>query len=229
MRYNVILFDLDNTIIDFDYSEKSALKQTFLTFNVEYKRSYLTYFHTVNDELWKMLEKGLIDRPLLIKTRFQKLFDKFNIANIDPIEFNAEYINNLAKGRKVIKGASQTIKTAFKMGAKCYFITNGLESVQKNRLKNQPFSNCILGICVSEKVGAKKPEKAFFEKAEELFNIKFDEKTLIVGDSLTSDIQGGINARIDTCYVNRKKTVNSLGITPTYEVCDIKEVLDIIK
>ena len=229
MRYDKILFDLDNTVIDFDDAESNGIRLTFEEFNIPFKIEYLTSFHDINDNLWKMLEKGLVDRPTLIKTRFEKLFKLYDIVGVDPAQFNQKYLVNLSKGRKLIDGASHTIKEVFDLGAKCYFITNGAVAVQENRLIGQPFMQFISGICISESVGAKKPDKAFFDKAEELFNIKFDSKTLIVGDSLSSDIKGGINAGIDTCYVNRKKIKNLSSITPTYEIFDIKDLINIVK
>ena len=229
MKYDKILFDLDNTVIDFDSAESNGIRLTFEDFGIPFEKKYFESFHEINDNLWKMLEKGLVDRPTLIKVRFEKLFELYNVKGISPIEFNERYLVNLSKGRKLIDGASDTIKEVFNLGAKCYFITNGAIKVQKNRLIGQPFMDYISGICISESVGAKKPDKAFFDKAEELFRIKFDNKTLVVGDSLSSDIQGGINAGLDTCYVNRKREKNLSSITPTYEIYDIKELINIVK
>ncbi len=229
MKYDKILFDLDNTVIDFDDAEKNGIRLTFEEFSIPFKEEYLTSFHEINDNLWKMLEKGLVERSTLIKIRFEKLFELYNITGVDPLEFNAKYLVNLSKGRKLIDGASNTIKQVFKLGAKCYFITNGAVAVQKNRLIGQPFMDYISGICISESVGAKKPDKAFFDKAEQLFGVEFDDKTLVVGDSLSSDIQGGINAGIDTCYVNRNKDKNLSNIIPTYEIFDIKDLINIVK
>ena len=229
MRYDKILFDLDNTIIDFDDAERNGIRLTFEEFSVPFKAEYLHSFHEINDNLWKMLEKGLVERATLVKIRFEKLFELYNIKGVDPLEFNAKYLVNLSKGRKLIDGAADVIKEVFTLGAKCYFITNGAVQVQKNRLIGQPFIDYISGICISENVGAKKPDKAFFDKAEELFNVKFDSNTIVVGDSLSSDIQGGINAGLDTCYVNRKKEANTTSITPTYEIFDIKDLIQIVK
>ena len=229
MKYDKILLDLDNTVIDFDDAESNGIRLTFEEFGLPFEEKYLNSFHEINDNLWKMLEKGLVDRPTLIKVRFEKLFALYNIKGVSPLDFNDKYLINLSKGRKLISGASDTIKQVYNLGAKCYFITNGAIKVQKNRLIGQPFMPYISGICISESVGSKKPDKAFFDKAEELFKIKFDSKTLVVGDSLSSDIQGGINAGLDTCYVNRKREKNLSNITPTYEIYDIKNLIDIVK
>lgn len=229
MRYNKILFDLDNTLIDFDHSEKNALKLNFEEFSIPYKQEYNEIYHEINDKFWKMLEKGEIERSKLKTERFEKLFSLLGVTGVDSKAFNDSYLINLGKGRKLLPNALETVKGVYDLGAKCYLITNGATSVQKARLTGQEFMKYISGICISESVGANKPSAEYFKKAEEIFGEKFDDKTLIVGDSLSSDIKGGINIGVDTCYVNAKKTPNGSGITPTYEIDEIIKVLDIIK
>ncbi len=229
MRYDKILFDLDNTLIDFDDAEKNALFLNFEQFNIPYKEEYNPLYHEINDKLWKKLELGEIERSKLKTQRFETLFNLIGVSGIDTKAFNDHYLINLGKGRKLLPNAYETVKGAFDLGAKCYLITNGATSVQNSRLNGQEFMKFILGICISEQVGAKKPDKEFFDKASKIFDIEFDDKTLVVGDSLSSDIQGGINAGIDTCYINRKNTPNTSEIKPTYEVDNIIKVLDIIK
>ena len=229
MRYDKILFDLDNTLIDFDDAEKNALKFNFDEFGIEYKEEFNPLYHEINDKLWKQLERGEVERSKLKTQRFETLFQIIGVSGVDVKAFDDCYLKNLGKGRKLLPGAFDTIKGAFELGAKCYLITNGATSVQNARLSGQEFMKYISGICISESVGANKPDKEYFDKAEELFDITFDKKTLIVGDSLSSDIQGGINKGIDTLYINRKKSPNTSGIIPTYEVDDILKVLDIIK
>ncbi len=228
MRYDKILFDLDNTLIDFNDAEKNALRLNFLEFNIEYKEEYNPLYHEINDKLWKMLERGEIEREKLKTERFDTLFSLIGVNGIDSTEFNAHYLVNLGKGRKLLPNALETVKGAYAMGAKCYLITNGTTSVQNARLSGQEFMKYISGICISEQIGANKPDKEFFDRAEKLFGVKFDKKTLVVGDSLSSDILGGINKGIDTLYINHKGAVNTSKIIPTYEVDDIIKVLDII-
>ena len=229
MKYDKILFDLDNTLIDFDDAERNALKLNFLAFNLEYKEEYNPLYHEINDKLWKMFEKGEVERAKLKTQRFETLFQIIGVSGVDTKAFNDSYLENLGKGRKLLPNAFETVKGAFDMGAKCYLITNGATSVQNARLKNQEFMKYISGICISESVGFNKPDVEYFDKAEEIFGVKFDSKTLIVGDSLSSDIKGGLNKGIDTLYINRKKTPNTSGIIPTYEVDDIIETLSVIK
>ena len=229
MRYDKILFDLDNTLIDFDDAEKNALKLNFEEFNIEYKPEYNELYHDINDRFWKMLERGEVERSKLKTERFEELFKVLSVTGVNSKEFNDSYLVNLGKGRKLLPNALETVKGAHDLGAKCYLITNGAVSVQNARLKGQEFMRYVSGICISEAVGVNKPSVEYFKKAEEIFGVSFDDKTLIVGDSLSSDIKGGINANIDTCYVNTKKIKNLSPIIPTYEVDEIIKVLDIIK
>lgn len=229
MKYDKILFDLDNTIIDFDDTEKTALLMACKEFNVPFSNALLARYHVINDNLWKQLEKGEVERKNLVYLRFKRLFDEFSISGIEPLDFNTKYMQNIAFGKKLIENASETVEKCYALGAKCYIITNGSLSVQYKRLDGQPFLKYISGVAISEEVGAQKPSKDFFLNAEKRFNVKFDSKTLVVGDSLTSDILGGINASLDTCYVNRKEIKNDTFIKPTYEIKDIKYLIDIIK
>ena len=229
MKYDKILFDLDNTILDFNKAEKSAYETASKIFNVEYNDENYHLYHEINDKLWKRLEKGGYERSKLIFDRWNEYFNVLGVKGIEPLEFNKVYVENLGKGRFLMKNAFETVKGASDMGAKCYIVTNGLLSVQKNRLEGQPFMEYISGVCVSEAVGANKPEKTFFENAQKLFGITFDSKTIVVGDSLTSDILGGINFGLDTLYVNVFKKPNLSSIKPTYEIDEIIKVLDVIK
>lgn len=229
MRYDKILLDLDNTLIDFDDAERNALRLSFLEFNLDYKTEYNEIYHEINDKLWKMLEKGEIERKVLIVKRFEDFFKLLNITSVDPVKFNGVYLSNIAKGKKLMPNATQTVKTLFDLGAKCYLVTNGNKIVQNERLKDQPFMQYISGVAISEDVGYKKPDKEFFIGAENMFGIKFDNKTLVVGDSLTSDVLGGINAGLDTCFVNVKNQAKNPDIKPTYEITTLLDLIEIVK
>lgn len=229
MRYDKILFDLDNTLIDFDDAERTSLKICFEKFSIPYKDKYNQIYHEINDKMWKLLEKGLIERKVLIVKRFEELFNVLGVQGVLPEEFNSEYLSNIKNGKKLMPNAVQTVKAVYDLGAKCYLVTNGNKIVQKNRLEGQPFMEYISGVAISEDVGYKKPDKEFFIGAEKAFNVKFDSKTLVVGDSLTSDILGGINAGIDTCFVNVKNQAKNPEITPTYEITSLLDLIEIVK
>ena len=228
MKYNVILIDLDETILDFRFAEKNAHKLTTLEFGIPYRESDYAIYHDINDALWKDLELGKITRNELTKIRFERYLSKIG-STVNPIDFNEGYIQNLAKGSKLIGGAEETLKTLYDRGAKIYIITNGLKRVQDGRLKGQKFMNYISGVAISECLGASKPSVQFFNEAEKLFGIEFNKNTVVVGDSLTSDIKGAINKGLDSIWINCYGKQNTSQTTPTYTVNKIEEIIDIIK
>ena len=228
MNYNVILIDLDETILDFRFTEKNAHKLTTLEFNIPYRESDYALYHEINDALWKDLELGKITRNELTKVRFERYLSKIG-SSVNPVDFNEGYITNLSKGKKLLDGALETLKTLHDRGAKIYIITNGLKRVQDGRLSGQEFMNYVSGVAISECLGNSKPSLEFFNQAEKLFNIKFDKNTVVVGDSLTSDIKGANNKGLDSIWINTFNKVAPENVTPTYTVSKIEEVLDIIK
>ncbi|MBR6736926.1 MAG: YjjG family noncanonical pyrimidine nucleotidase [Clostridia bacterium] len=228
MSYNVILIDLDETILDFRHAEKNAHKLTTLQFDIPYRESDYKVYHEINDALWKELELGLVTREELVIKRFERYLNYLN-SSADPKAFNEGYISNLSKGRKLLNGAEQTLKTLYERGKDIYIITNGVKRVQDGRLFGQPFMNYVKGVCISECVGASKPSLDFFKRAEKLFGITFDKNTVVVGDSLSSDIKGANQAGLDSVWINAFNKQNQTSVIPTYEVSKIEEVLDIIK
>ena len=228
MNYNVVLIDLDETILDFRHTEKNAHKLTTLEFNIEYRENDYLVYHEINDALWKELELGKVTREELIIKRFERYLAYLG-SNANPKEFNESYISNLSKGRKLIDGAEETLKTLYDMGVKIFVITNGVKRVQDGRLSGQKFMEYVSGVAISECLGFSKPSVEFFNKAEELFNITFNENCVVVGDSLSSDIKGAINKGLDSIWINTFNKVAPENVTPTYTVSKIEEILDIIK
>ena len=108
-------------------------------------------------------------------------------------------------------------------------MTNGVSVTQKNRLDGQPFNKFIDGVYVSDIVGYPKPRKEYFDAVQKLSGITFDEKTIIVGDSLTSDIQGGINIGIDTCYFNLNNTPLPPNVKPTYVINKLTDLIGLFE
>ena len=229
MKYDKILFDLDNTLLDFCDAEINAHKLATLKYQIEYRLEDYKVYHDINDALWKEHELGKYTRAEITYLRFKKYLDYLGVTGVDPAEFNKSYVSNLALGKKMMDGALETLKAVKELDAKAYIITNGVTFVQENRLNGHPIMQYIDGICISEAAGAPKPNKEFFIKASEIFGVEFDDKTLVVGDSLSSDIKGGINAGINTCWVNKSGKPHPSDITPTYEIDDITKLIDIVK
>ncbi len=228
MRYEVIIFDADETLFDFRKSERDAFKNTMLEFDIEYDENHhLKIYQSINTAIWKEFEEGLITQKELKVERFKRLSDKLN-SEFDELEFAKSYMKHLANASFLYDESIQLVESLHK-DYKLTIVTNGLKDVQDNRIRKSIIAKYFEDIVVSEEVEVSKPDPKIFEHA--LNNIKHTDKSkvLMVGDSLTSDIQGGINFGIDTCWYNPNKIVNKTGINPTYEISNLMELKKIIE
>lgn len=228
MKYDIILFDADNTILDFDRAEYEALRRAFAEYGIQIHDHLVEIYRKNNVALWQQLEKGLVTKDYVLNNRFVDTAKELDL-HCDIMAISRLYEEYLHDGHYVINGATDVLQSLTDMGARLYMVTNGVLSIQNARLKGSGVSKYFLDRFVSEQVGFPKPQKAFFDHC--FANVpNFDRgKTLIVGDSLTSDIQGGINANIDTCWYNPKHLPNGRRIIPTYEIDNLNQLFDIVK
>lgn len=227
MKYEAIIFDADETLFDFEKSEKEALKRAMLDFNIDYIEEYhLKEYKKINKSLWKDFEEGLITQKKLKVERFKRLSDKLNI-NFDADKFAKSYMNHLANASFLYEGTTNLIESLNKF-YKLSIITNGLVSVQDKRIRESTIAKYFDPIVISEEILVSKPNKKIFEYTLKHMNLSDKSKVLMVGDSLTSDIQGGINFGIDTCWFNPKKLKNESLIKPTYEVSSFEELKSLL-
>lgn len=223
MKYEIIIFDADETLFDFKKSERDALKNTILDFDIDYDENHhLKVYKDINTAIWKELEDGLITQKKLKIERFKRLSDKLNVA-FDEVEFAKCYMKHLSYASFLYDDSLALIESLHK-NYRLIIITNGLKDVQENRIRKSIIAKYLEDVVISEEVEVSKPDSKIFEIA--LSNIKYTDKSkvLMVGDSLTSDIQGGINFGIDTCWFNANKIVNKTGISPTYEISNLMEL-----
>lgn len=228
MSYDILLFDADNTLLDFDYAEHEAFKNANLKFGLPFNEDLYAKYHVINDGWWKRYEKGLYKKEEIVVLRFKEYLELTGIK-INPEEFNVTFLSELAKGVKTIDGANEVLKTLKERGKKIYIATNGITKVQQKRLGSQEFFKYLDGIFVSEEMGFPKPELGFFENAQKKSGLTFNKNTLIIGDSLTSDIKGGNLLDIDTCWFNRNSAPLKDGVSVTYQIKTLYEILDIVK
>ncbi|MBU3129084.1 YjjG family noncanonical pyrimidine nucleotidase [Clostridium tagluense] len=223
MKYEVILFDADETLYDFKKSERKAFKNTLLKFNIKYDENYhLKIYQEINTVLWKEFEQGLITQEKLKVERFKRLSDRLNVS-FDETNFAKSYIEHLAEASFLYDYSIDLIENLNK-SYKLAIVTNGLTFVQDRRIRKSIIAKYFETIVISEEILISKPNPKIFEYV--LKNIKHTDKSkvLMVGDSLTSDIQGGINFGIDTCWYNPNKIVNGTSIKPTYEISNFSEL-----
>lgn len=221
MTYQWLLFDADGTLFDYDRAEKNALQNTFAQLGYPFEEQYLAAYRRVNQAIWQEFEQGQIDQRTLRTRRFELLFQALAIQ-ADPHRFSPAYLANLAQEAGLLDGAEAVVKQLagqFNLA----IITNGLTEVQRPRFGRSTIITHIREIIISEEVGAAKPDPQIFEVAFAHMNHPAKSQVLIIGDSLTSDIQGGVNYGIDTCWFNPAGQ-NSDHISRTYEIRCLTEL-----
>ena len=207
-EFDIVLLDLDDTVFDFKKAEKYALFSTAKDFGVNCSEQDYIKYSEINSKVWQELEKGLIDRKSMRLKRFSLWFEYMNV-NLSEIDFNNRYIENLSNCGFLIDGAEDFLK---KLSSFCdvYAVTNGLEDTQLNRLKLSGINRYLKGAFISQVVGFNKPHKEFFDYCFEKIGVQDKSRYIILGDSLSSDMQGGRNAGIATCLFSRaEKQINN--------------------
>ncbi len=221
MKYTTLLFDNDDTLMDFGDAERQGIERTFLANNIPYNEELLKSYSAINLSLWKLFEKGEIEKERIYTERFRLFSQKHNIP-LDEEKISKEYFSNLQYGHKRIDGAYELIEKLHK-DYDIYVITNGESSTQARRIKDSGLLPFYKDVFVSERTGYQKPHIGYFNYVFERINEKDRSKILVIGDSLTSDIQGGINAGLDTCWYNPKRKPRE-KIVPTYEINSLEEL-----
>ena len=227
MKYDILLFDADETLFDFEASEKEALKLTMIDFDFDYNEEYhLTLYKEINTAIWKELEQGIITQKQLKIERFNRFLVALQ-SNIDATEFATRYMKHLANASLLYEFSYDIIQQLHK-NYRLAIVTNGLTDVQNGRVRNSTIGHFFDQIVISEEVGLSKPDPKIFEYALNKMNYTDKSRVLMIGDSLSSDIQGGINCGIDTCWYNPNTISISSNINPTYEIHEMNELFDIL-
>ncbi len=227
MKYKTILFDADMTLFDFKAAESIALEQTLLSHNYPCTPEIHALYSEINDSLWKAFERGEISREALTVERFTRLFRELGIDGDAPA-FDKEYRYNLGSQPLLLDGAEELCRTLAK-DYRLYIITNGVTETQKRRFAASSIQDCFLGIFVSEETGSQKPHRAYFDYVSRNIPHWDPESTLVVGDSLTSDIQGAIHYGLDSCWYNPEKLPYTLSKPCTMVIHELKELAEILK
>jgi len=226
-HYTWLWFDADGTLFDFNRAEGIALKQAFQLVNTPFDDAYLEVYRRINQQLWKALEQREITPGALPVRRFELLVDALQLT-CSPIQMSTAYLEQLALCGELIDGAYDVLQT---LRATCRFaiVTNGLQVVQRSRLAHSRIGDYITELIISEEVGAAKPEPAFFAAAFARMGHPAKSEVLVIGDSLTSDMQGGVNYGLDTCWYNPTREPRSNGLSITYEIAHLRELLEVVE
>mgnify|MGYP000874001783 FL=1 len=217
-----VLFDLDDTLFDFHKAEKIALTKTLVHFGIDPTEETLALYSTINAAHWKRLELGEISREEVKVGRYRELFKTIGVE-CDPVKATAYYESMLAIGHYFMPGAPELLEELYRK-YRLYIVSNGTAKVQEGRIGSSGIAKYMDGIFISQILGANKPDKQFFDICfTEIPDFSLSE-TVIIGDSLSSDIKGGINAGITTVWFNPKGIENDNDIKPDYTIKELSEV-----
>lgn len=226
-EFTTILWDVDGTLLDFIYSQRFAMKQCFRTIGRKITDEMIQRYSEINDSYWKKLELGQITKKELLTARFCTFFEEYSIHDVDVETFRREYQEALGNVYSFVDD-SLTICKSLQGRVKQYVITNGVAETQKRKLKLSGLAEMMDGLFISEEIGTPKPKKEFFDYCLERVEEKDKSKILIVGDSLSSDIKGGVLAGIPTCWYRSEDAENHTEFIPDYEIDDLHRIYDIL-
>ena len=229
MKFTTILWDVDGTLLDFKAAEKAAVQALFREFGLgECTDEMVRHYSLINEVFWERLERNELTKPQILVGRFAQFFTEIGVpASLAPA-FNDRY--QLALGDTIVfRDDSINIVRSLRGKVKQYAVTNGTVAAQNKKLTHSGLKDLLDGAFLSEGVGAEKPNMGFFNAVFDVLRPTDLSKILIVGDSLTSDIRGGNNAGIKTCWYNPDRLPARSGYAIDYTISDLHEVLEILQ
>ena len=224
-----VLWDVDGTLLDFNAAERAAIKTLFKEFKLgACTDEMIARYSRINVGFWERLERNEITKPEVLRGRFEQFFSEYGIDTGLAVPFNERY--QLTLGDTIVyMDDSLNIVKSLRGKVKQYVVSNGTVAAQTKKLERSKLGEVMDGIFLSEKLGVEKPNIGFFDKAFEVIEPKDLSEVLIVGDSLTSDIRGGMNSGIKTCWYNPAGKTVPEGYRIDYVIGNLNEVFDILK
>ena len=227
MPYQWLLFDADGTLFNYQAGEEVALSKSFEKAGISFRPEYGNVYAEVNAALWRQFENGQVTLADLRVDRFAQLFERLSIQT-DATQFSDIYLHFLGQVIDLIPGAIETLQ-ALSGHYRMAIITNGISIVQRSRLSLSPIKQFFEDFFISDEIGVSKPATAFFDAVFTGIGHPPKESVLVVGDSLTSDMRGGINYGLDTCWFNPDGTQKPADMPINYEIRKLGQLLDILK
>lgn len=226
--YQNILLDLDDTILDFGASETFAFQKVAETLGVTYNPTLLNDYKRYNQDLWLQIEKNTLSKADLIDQRFPGFFSRYGLSNLSGREIDEQFRAYLADGGHIIPGARQLLIDLKATGRNIYAASNGIYNTQINRLEQAGLIEYFDDLFISEKIGYNKPHIGFFDHAFQAIGSQAKQSSLMVGDSLTSDIKGANAAKIPAVWFNPKGLSAPNELIINYEISNLEQLYPII-
>lgn len=226
-KFGTVLLDADETIFDFSKGQEYSLKHTLEEFNLPWSREINDIYSKENLKMWKKFERKEVDKERLKVERFESFFSIIGVSGVDIESVNKTYMGYLSSCGFTVNGALELCEKLHKI-CKVYIATNGLEKTQKGRLAKSGLAPYIDGLFISDTIGLQKPHKEYFDYIFNTLKISDKSDVIILGDSLTSDMQGGKNAGIATCLFDPKDIVKLPNPLCDYKVNRLEDFINIV-
>ena len=223
-KYTTILWDLDQTLLDFDRSMNYAIRAVFRQYDLYIDDAVVAQYDAINTDHWNRLERGEISKEEVKVGRFRVLLEELGISHVRPEEIAASYQIELGSVFYYTEGARELVTKLHEEGYRQYVVTNGVNATQSNKMKLSGLDQIMDGVFVSELLGCPKPMKGFFDACFAMLPEGTREHCILVGDSLTSDMRGANNARITACWFNPAGKENDIGVKIDYEIRRLDEL-----
>lgn len=221
-RFTTVLLDIDGTLLDFDEAERRGVHAVMQAYGVEPTKALEQRYHEINSKYWKSFERGEISKTAILDNRFADFFKTLG-KKIDAVEAERLFREQLDSCAVLFEGAQDICAYLYER-YQLYVVTNGVSHTQYRRLKDSGLDQYFADIFVSEETGSQKPNAEYFNYCFARITERDPSRMIIIGDSLTSDIQGGRNAKIATCWVNFGRQPRMAGIHADYEVRKLAEI-----
>jgi len=225
MSYKILLFDLDDTLLDFGANETDSLTKLFQQHGYTFSEELFQVYNSVNKQLWAEYENGKIVLEDVLNSRFSQTMLRLGQV-VDGIEWENEYRELLGNGSQHMEGALEVCQS-LSASHRLFVVTNGITRTQIKRLQQSGLYDFFEDIFDSQSIGYQKPSKEFFDYVMSHIKDFNKREALIIGDSLNTDIKGGLLAGIDTCWMNRAAKKGSADIQSTYTITSLVELYDI--
>ena len=228
MSYDIILFDADDTLFDFYHTGQKSFLRTCKTLGIPAEEKDYDIYSDINQKRWDLYSLGKISRHDVVIGRFEEYAKVKNIS-FDIEKFYDIYEHNLAETSILMPETPALLEELKQRGKRCFLITNGLKAVQRGRLALSGIEHYFENVFISDEMGVTKPQKEYYDLVEKGIPNFDKEKTLIVGDSLVSDIPLGNNNGIDTCLINRSGKKIESEVPYVYEIENLKELYKFVE
>ena len=223
-HYPWLFFDADGTLFDYNLAEATAFQKAFTLLDLPFEDGHLVTYRKINHGLWQALERQEIKPDVLRIRRFELLLEALGLNSV-PDRLSSIYTEQLGLCTDLVDGAYEVLESLHPR-CRIAIVTNGLQSVQRSRLEHSRIRSFISELIISEEIGAAKPHPAFFDVAFARTGNPPKRDVLMIGDSLTSDMQGGLNYGIDTCWYNPVGEPRPEGWSLTFEISHLQQLLE---